>query len=794
MSYAVVVVDVFSLRHRCFHYSIPRELGAEALPGARVVVPFGKRDVTGVITHLASQSPVTRTRDIKRVLDSEPLYSPQLLDLAQQVASDYAAPVARVLAAMLPAALRYRGDRLVTLLPQDEGLSGSLNGVEKDVVGLLLERGTVSLSELKRSIGSDAKRALDQLEKKRVIRTHTAFTARTKQKQQLRVVLAVGEATALARAEEQRSRAPRRAQVLKDLVDSGGSLAAKDIPASIRQRLVEQGMVSVEEELLRRRPSDGLPFGRQVVQLSRDQEEALRQLRHNPTPGLLHGVTGSGKTEVYMHVIEHALQRGQQAIVLVPEISLTPQTVGVFRRRFGDDIGILHSGLGLGERYDEWHRIHRGEARVVIGARSAVFAPVKSLGAIIVDEEHETSYKQEESPRYHARRVAEIRARQHGASLILGSATPALESYFRALEGQLQLVRLGSRVAGATMPPFSVVDMRQEMESGNRSMFSRLLQDKMATVISQGARVILFLNRRGYSSFMLCRECGHVVECSQCEVSLTLHARNQRLRCHYCDFSQPAPDVCPECESSYIRGFGAGTERLESEVRRLFPHAPVWRMDADTTTRRGAHQKILEEFSRTPGAVLVGTQMIAKGLDISDVQLVGIVTADTALNLPDFRSAERTFQLVSQVAGRSGRDGPGEVLLQTYHPDHYAIEAASRHDYEGFYQQEIALRQQAGFPPFSHLARLIVSAHGEVTAQQAAASLAKVPADKALQILGPAPAPLSRLHGLYRWQLLIKGESRPHVLSLAESMYNSFERERVSAVRLTVDIDPLSML
>ena len=344
------------------------------------------------------------------------------------------------------------------------------------------------------------------------------------------------------------------------------------------------------------------------------------------------------------------------------------------------------------------------------------------------------------------------------------------------------------------MPPVTVVDMRQEMESGNRSIFSRILQDRMGTVLGQGARVILFLNRRGYASFMLCRECGTVVKCPQCEVSLTLHSRNQTLRCHYCDFTQPAPDLCPHCQSSYIRGFGAGTERLEGEVKRLFPQARVLRMDADTTTKRGAHQRILSEFRETEGAVLVGTQMIAKGLDISGVQLVGIVTADTALNLPDFRSAERTFQLIAQVAGRSGRHGPGEVLLQTYHPDHYAIQTAARHDYDSFYQQEISLRQEADFPPFSHLARLVVSASTEATAQEVAMNISRTSPEEGIRIMGPAPCPLSRLHGLYRWQVLLSGACRQDVLSLAESMYNRFESARKNAARLSVDIDPLSML
>lgn len=511
---------------------------------------------------------------------------------------------------------------------------------------------------------------------------------------------------------------------------------------------------------------------------------------------LLHGVTGAGKTEVYLRAVEQVLRLGRQALVLVPEIALTPLLVDLFRQRFGSGVAMLHSGLAAGERYAEWERVREGRASVVLGARSAVFAPLPRLGLIVVDEEHEPAYKQEETPRYHAREVALVRARQVNAVVLLGSATPSLESYARAAVGEPYCVlELPSRVSGRPLPGVHVVDMRQEFRAGHGGLFSRRLRELMAARLAAGEQVLLFLNRRGLATAVLCRECGSVIRCPRCGIALTYH-RNEVLRCHYCGFGRQAPRACPGCGGRHLTHLGHGTQAVEEEVRRLFPGARVLRMDRDTTGRRHAHGTIVRAFRAGEAEVLVGTQMVAKGLDLPGVTLVGVVDADRSLYLPDFRAAERTFQLLVQVAGRAGRGAvPGEVVVQTHNPDHYAIVFGAAQDYPGFAARELAVRRELGYPPYTSLIRLVVGGKNPARVEAAAADLRDSLLEAGAEpeaVLGPAPAVLARLRGVHRWQVMLRGP-RPAIREVCRAGLATWYGRAGRAVRLAVDVDPVTM-
>ncbi|HHW13977.1 MAG TPA: primosomal protein N', partial [Firmicutes bacterium] len=630
--------------------------------------------------------------------------------------------------------------------------------------------------------------------------------------------LAVGAAEAAAAGTPARrapsaTEAARRALAFLGAHPEGATraaLKAAGVGEGVLRRLLAQGMVAAFDRPVERAalddpeawswPQSGT--GGSALQLTPGQREALAAIRaeaaaERPRPVLLHGVTGSGKTEVYLRAVAETLALGRSAIVLVPEIALTPQSAARFRERFGRRVAVLHSRLSAGERFDEWRRLASGEAVVALGARSAVFAPVRKLGLVVVDEEQEGAYKQEEAPRYHAREVALARAAAEGAVAVLGSATPSVESYYRALQGDFRLAELGCRPLGRALPAVEVVDMRAELASGNREIFSRRLQEAIRERLSRGEQAVLFLNRRGFSRVVLCRACGLVVRCPVCQVALTYHASEDRLVCHYCQHRTVPPVTCPSCGSRYIRHFGVGTEKVEAEVGRLFPEARPVRMDVDTTRRKGAHARILGAFARGEYNVLVGTQMIAKGLDLPGVTLVGVVAGDTALGLPDFRAAERTFTMLTQVAGRAGRGGrPGEVIVQTYNPEHYSIVAASRHDYRLFYEQEIAFRRAAGYPPFGELVLLTVAGAREEMAQEGAEALAKRVREAvggSAAVLGPNPAPLARLRGLYRFHVLVKGvlsaAARGAVRRAAEEVLKENGKLRVNW-----DVDPQALL
>ena len=508
---------------------------------------------------------------------------------------------------------------------------------------------------------------------------------------------------------------------------------------------------------------------------------------------LLHGVTGSGKTEVYLQSIDNALKLGLSSIILVPEISLTPQTVARFKARFGDEIAVLHSRLLGSKRISEWKRISSGEARIIIGARSAIFAPVKNLGLVVVDEEHETSYKQEDTPRYNARDVAIKRAEISSAIVILGSATPSLESFYAAKNGKFITIELSERIDSRLLPAVDIVDMREEMTRAKKvPIFSQKLREWIEKDIAEKKQVILFLNRRGFSTFINCRKCGYVIKCKRCSVSLTYHFDKKKLVCHHCNFNMLPPEICPECSSSYMKYWGLGTEKVESEAHRLFPAAIIERMDTDSTGKRGSHDKVLSRFKDGRVDILIGTQMIAKGLDFPKVTLVGVISADTALNLPDFRSAERTFNLLTQVAGRAGRsDLGGRVIIQSYTPQHYSIQAAKNHDYNTFYDKEILLRKELYLPPFCRMVALTLRGRKEEKVFKASdnlkAILEKADKSKNIKILGPAPSSISKMKGMYRWGIFLRSENAENITSILKK---ALRENKTSGIIITVDADP----
>lgn len=574
-------------------------------------------------------------------------------------------------------------------------------------------------------------------------------------------------------------------------------VSGKAVEALKKKGLITEGIHAVPEVF-----EETLPVRQEIPTLSPEQASALQEIkcaieskRHQVL--YLYGVTGSGKTEIYLQATAAALAEGKQAIILVPEIALAHQAILHFKARFGHLIAVTHSSMIHGERRDEWERVQTGEARIVIGARSAVFAPTKDLGLIVIDEEHEPAYKQEQAPRYQARETALARAALEGAVVVLGSATPALESLARCLSGRYRQLRLTGRVDGRSLPSVRIVDLREEFRSGTVSLFSRLLANRIREKLQQKEQVLLFLNRRGFAAFVLCQACGHVIRCPNCDIALTYH-QPETLLCHYCYYRMRYLSSCPRCGNPKVGRYGAGTQRVEEEAGALFPQARILRMDAETTSRRGSHASILEAFRAGEADILIGTQMVAKGLDIPGVTLVGVINADTTLLLPDFRAAERTFQLLYQVSGRAGRGGlPGEVIIQSHCPEHYAVRFSSRQDVASFARRELALRRRFAYPPYTSIVRLVFSGGEEEKVIRQAEKLGAVVrqlADDENAVLGPAPCPFGKLKGLYRWHVILRGKRGQAVREVCREALKSFSTSRISKVRIMVDVDPQNML
>lgn len=746
---AQVIVDVVhSNVAKPFSYLVPQ--GMPLGPGSRVSVPLGRRQVGGIVTELIEEEkldiPAECLRAVTAVLDDAPPVLPPLMELARELADEAHCPLAETLRLMLPAAMR---------------------------------------------------------------------AGRIKIKTEWFAQLAQGVAAEEAAAGQKR--APKRAMLLRLLAD-GLPHGVEELSALVQSprpslvQLSEQGLVTLFERECYRSPYEEDEGAlSEAPPLTAEQREALGQMIPSLSQGkgafLLHGVTGSGKTEVYLALVKQALDMGKGAIILVPEIALTPQMVGWFRGRFGPRTAVLHSRLTDGQRYDEWRRIRRGDARVVIGARSAVFAPVDGLGLIVVDEEHEQTYQSDKHPRYDARTVAKSRAAREGATLVLSSATPSILTFAMAQRGDYRLVEMPNRVMNRPMPQVTVVDMRGELAAGNRSVFSQLLMEKMKECLARGQQAMLFLNRRGYNTFVSCRSCGYVVKCEQCDISMTLHRAGEddpgELRCHMCGAVKAPPDKCPDCQSRYIRYFGSGTQRVQEEMARLFPKIKTLRMDIDTTRERDAHAKLLGAFRSGEAQVLIGTQMIAKGLDFPKVTLVGVIAADMTLNLPDYRARERTFQLITQVAGRAGRAQiPGEVVVQTYKPDDPCILAAAAQDYRSFFSQEFSRRRTGLYPPFTLLARLLVESERENEAEDMAKRLYETvqtfllshpQQKKRVLMVREDAAPVKKIRGQFRYHVLLKMFDHPDtgpVLSLLAQLSDVGGEE----CRVYAEVNPATLM
>ncbi|HAH96872.1 MAG TPA: primosomal protein N' [Firmicutes bacterium] len=825
-----------------FQYSVPEELASKAVLGAMVTVPLSSRRVTGFVVG-CDDVPLAgvRIRPILAVED-QPLILPHLLNLGGTwLPQQYCASPYYGLRLMVPPS-GSAGTR-VTVKPEYETVAQSIEcyhfppAVQDQLLELLPECATsgLSMQEIRHRLDKQAMLAF-----KTLLNEGIFFNEKIKARGNDSAKSAARLFAIKANLDRE---GLKRKQAARELTARQFEIAAKLIgaePANISKLAVAAGCAPatlknlIEKDILSAATTESLGLGtgagagqqlaasesrtscalEQPPELTPDQQTAVAQIRqalHDkaPTVFLLHGITGSGKTEVYLRVIADVLERQQQALLIVPEISLTPQLMNRVRARFGNQAAILHSALPAAQRRSEWHRIAEGQAPLVVGARSALFAPLANPGVIILDEEHENSYKQDEAPRYHTREVAEHMVRTTGGVLILGSATPAIETYYRSENDQMRRLTLPSRIGNRSLAETTVVDMREELKKGNRTIFSQSLRAAVTETLQRHEQCILFLNRRGYSTFVLCRECGHVMKCPHCDVSLTYHDPDTMLCCHYCGFEQRSPEICPHCGGSAIRFFGTGTQKVQAELKQLFPQARVARMDADTTARKGSHEQFYNAFARHEIDILVGTQMVAKGLDIPNVTLVGIISSDTALHLPDFRAAERTFQLITQVSGRAGRGTrPGKVILQTYNPSHYSIEMAARQDYPSFYEKEIQFREEGWYPPFSRLISFTALAADEEAAEQILAETAdnlserisalnKVrPAQKGIrsEILGPIPAPIARIQNRYRSRLVLKIDTDISPADLLDNELAAKLRSPGKGISVTVDINPYSIV
>ncbi|MCC6730985.1 MAG: primosomal protein N' [Chthonomonadales bacterium] len=800
-----------------YTYLVPEGLREVVRPGVCVQVPFGGQSRAGYVVALRRVPPddplFARLLPVAAIVEGAVTVIEKQIALARWVADRYVADLPSAMRCIAPAAM---GSRVATFVrfvrdSAEHGAEPEADGcarapVQSHILATLRRLGGEAEIDVLRAAAQapSFSAAYGALLRKRIL----AETARA---------LRPRAAAATARAytlgvvvgtlnERPSAAAARILDALAGFQRRGEApvpgptlLAAADAAQGALRTLTRKGAVVACQVPRRRAPLRQAPTPSAAPLLTAGQRAAVARLggmmaAGEPGVALLHGVTASGKTEVYLDAIARTLAAGRTAIVLVPEIALTAQVVEVFTARFGDEVAVLHSRLSMGEHHDEWRRLQEGSARIAVGARSAVFAPLERLGLVVVDEEHEASYKQESQPRYHARETAMQRGADSGALVVLGSATPSLESYHAAAAGRFALVEMPERVDARPLPAVSVVDLREEIRE-HRALFSRELLGALAERLARRQQSILFLNRRGYAQFVLCRDCGFVARCPNCAVSLTYHAAESALRCHHCDYARSAPTLCPDCGGRKVKSFGIGTERVEEEVLAHFPDARVVRLDRDTVTRKGAHAGILGRFRRGEADVLIGTQMVAKGLDFPNVTLVGVITADTGIHMPDFRAAERTFQLLTQVAGRAGRgEHPGSVVIQTFSPDHYGVQRAVEQDYAGFYAREIRFREELGYPPFRRLANLVVADPAAAGARDrceglAAALRATLPRE--IELIGPAPAPLARLRGRYRRHIVLRAPVEAPLSTLVQQALASMASQERHGI--VVDIDPVGM-
>ncbi|HNC87325.1 MAG TPA: primosomal protein N' [Anaerolineales bacterium] len=810
--FARVAVNV-SVISGLFDYAIPNELALQIQAGSFVIVPFGKQTVQGIVTALIDTPAVENPKPIMELLDPAPVLTQPQLALAIQLAESTLNPLAAIISLMLPVGLSQQADVHYEL--RNANYEDKTSTVATRLLTLLRERGPLRGRQIDSHFSRvDWRKTAQALVRKGILATkHVLPPPRVRSKfvrvAQLSVTPEAAEAEMDSLGTKQTL--ARRQSALRYLIQQPEAINLSWVYAETGcnladlQELEERGLIRLfENEIFRdslQRIENGKEEHGRQFELTSEQSSSLEKITHSsfilqPSPFLLHGVTGSGKTEIYLRAAEETIKRGKQAIILVPEIALTPQAVRRFLARFPGQVGLIHSKLSEGERYDTWRRARSGKLKVIIGARSALFAPLPNIGLIVVDECHDSSYHQTEPPFYNAAVAAQEYARLCGAVCVLGSATPTVEQRFAAENGTLTKLTLPNRVTDSALPPVQVVDMREELKTGNRGIFSRALAESLAETISRGEQAILFLNRRGTATYIFCRDCGFVLKCPNCDTPLTLHVGTfersnvPTLLCHHCGYTRQKPKTCPNCNGKQIREYGLGSEKVEEEVQAMFPGVRTLRWDWDTTRHKDAHEMILTHFSNHQADVLVGTQMLSKGLDLPLVTLVGIVLADVGLNLPDPFASEKVFQTLTQVAGRAGRSSlGGKVVLQTFMPEHYAIQFAAGHDVNGFYERELDYRKQLGYPPFAKLVRLEFRDADPLKAEsdsQKAADKLKLRIEtenrRQTELIGPVPAFFSKVDGIHRWQIILRG---PDPASLLRDL-------KLSDCR--VEVDPISLL
>lgn len=810
---AAICVNVYTKTNRgIYYYFVPPRMENKLKIGCRVLVPFGAQTCEGFVIKFPKEEISYNLKEIKEIIDEEPMISQEMVELALWVSNYYLSPLHKVLDYILPPYARIKKEKWVKL-EENKDITQIINTLAllDPLVSQLvdtLKKSPCKLDKLVKRFGSKSLKTLEDLQCRGLVTFYWQFSSQGKEK-------TITFYRAIETNEDLQTgllkRAPKQREIYNYLLKNGCQSKAHlyeifKTNNSPLNSLVEKGLVEHVEVREKRLPQVHEEFiDTSIIDLNPFQKKAIKEIQEAMDAALqkiflIHGVTGSGKTEVYLASIKAAVKKGKGAILLVPEIALTPQVVGRFKSILGEKVVVMHSNLSQGERLDVWESLRTGQAQVIIGVRSAIFAPVKNLGLIIIDEEHETTYKQSEpDPRYHARDVALKRIELVNGILILGSATPSIESYYRTQIGEYTLIEMPERATQNSLPEVKVVDLREEFKKGNKSIFSGELATAITQALARKEQVILFLNRRGFSTFVLCRECGAPLKCRHCSIPLTYHAVPGELKCHYCNFKRPNPKRCPNCGSPFIRYFGTGTQQVVHEINRLWPNAKVTRMDVDTTTTQNSHQKLLGTFKKGQSDILVGTQMITKGLDFPNVTLVGVIAADISLNLPDYNSGQKTFQLLTQVAGRAGRgEKEGMVFIQTYNPDHYSVVAGKNQDFQQFYQQEIEVRKLMDYPPFTFLVRVLVSDYKEKSTigfLEDLFQIIKNNFNEGIDIFGPAQAPLAKIKNRYRWQMILKGKDLDLLRTAIQAgLKKQSKRETNKTLRVIIDVEPQSIL
>lgn len=799
-----------------FTYEIPEFLNENIKIGHRVLVPFGiyNKPVEAFVFDIVSElDEDIKTKKVVDILDEEPIFSKDDISLIGWMRNKYLCTYIDCINLLYPKGYKLNNYKVLTLINDDlDNLSDS----EMNLIKIIKENhGCIKLEKIKKV--PNLNNLIYKLQKKNIIDVKWEYKNHKNEKKDYIIDISKQINNLDSYILENKIRLGSKQKELIKFVQEKKPIELSkinDVFPSCRQsilKLEEKGLVCIEEIDLYRKPKEIYSVEDKKINLNEEQLNTVNIIKsemfeENKKPYMIHGVTGSGKTEVYMEIIEYSLSQGLDSIVLVPEISLTPQTISRFKNKFGEIVGVFHSQLSEGEKHDVYKQIKEGKIRILIGARSALFAPFTSLGVIIIDEFHEGAYKSEKNPKFNSIDVAKYIANKRDVSLVLGSATPSVEEYFNALNGEYKLLEINQRANKKPMPKIEVVDMKEELMVGNKSIFSNKLKVEIQSALNCGNQVILFLNRRGFSNFVSCRKCGYVFTCENCDISLTYHKKNNTGKCHYCGYEKEIPKECPECKSKYIKPFGIGTQKIEEEIKLIFPNINVLRLDKDTTSRKGEFENILNDFKNKKADVLIGTQMLSKGLDFENVTLVGILSADMILKFPDFRSSETTFQLITQVAGRAGRsEKEGKVILQTYDTDHYAIRHAIKYDFKGFYEDEIKVRKAFEYAPFNNMISVVISgkdnAKVEKNARKMYDSLVYLLRERGISnlefILGPNPCSISKINQNFRWQILFKDDDIEINLLKGIIKYICITKRDIvfdKDTNISIDINPYSVL